>query len=237
METYQEFLNRINSFQKSKLEFYCDHFKPSLSVESKVNKDNSFKNFYGDTVVFDLDSEIKNKITNIIDMLFDKVPECFCEKIISDTIHMTLHDLTSSTDINEIKLEMENNLNKLKEIIEKNPIPNEKIKMKTNFVTDFGHVNLVLALCPINEEEYLKLMRIRNIVDKVKELDFKFKPHVTLAYFNSKGFDVKLVNKLMKVVRELNMKENFEVVLDTSQIFYQRFENMNSYENIYRFAK
>lgn len=237
METFNEFLNRINSFEKLNFSLEQKYFIPDESIKSKVNYKNEFQDFYGDTVVFDLDNKTKNKIEKIIEKLYNEVPQCFCEKRVTDTLHMTLHDLTSSTDINEIKLEMENNLNKLKEIIEKNPIPNEKIKMKTNFVTDFGHVNLVLALCPINEEEYLKLMRIRNIVDKVKELDFKFKPHVTLAYFNSKGFDVKLVNKLMKVVRELNMKENFEVVLDTSQIFYQRFENMNSYENIYRFVK
>ena len=108
--------------------------------------------------------------------------------------------------------------------------------MRTNFITDFGHVNLVLALCPINEEEDMKLMKIRSIIDKVKKLDYEFTPHVTLAYFNSKGFDVESVKKLVRIVRDLNKKENFEVILDTKNLYYQRFTNMNCYENVLKFV-
>ena len=150
---------------------------------------------------------------------------------------MTLHDLTNSVEKEKIENEMEKNLGKLKEVLKNNNISDEKIKMKTNFITDFGHVNLVLALCPINEEEYKKLMKIRNIIDSVKELDYKFTPHITLAYFNRNGFDSESVNKLVNTARKLNSKWNFEISLNTKQIYYQRFENMNSYENLYQFVK
>lgn len=237
METFKEFLDRINSFEKLNFSIEQKYFKPDSSIKNKVNDKNEFENFYGDTVVFDLDKKIKYKIEDIIKKIYNEVPLCFCEKRVTDTLHMTLHDLSSSTQKNEIKLEMNNNFNKLKYILKKNPICHEKIRMKTNFITDFGHVNLVLALCPVNEEEYIKLMKIRNIIDEVKTLDYKFTPHITLAYFNSKGFDISLVNKLIKVVRRINIEENFDVILDTKQIFYQRFENMNSYENLLRFVK
>ena len=237
METFKEFLNRINSFEKLNFSLEQKYFIPDYSIKSKVNDKNEFENFYGDTVVFDLDKKLKDRIEDIIKILYNEVPQCFCEKRVTDTLHMTLHDLSSSTDKDEIRQEMENNFYKLKEVLEKNNVTHEKIKMKTNFITDFGHVNLVLALCPVNEEEYMKLMKIRNIIDEVKKLDYKFTPHITLAYFNSNGFDINIVNKLTKVVRRLNSEEKFDVTLDTKQIYYQRFENMNSYENLYKFIK
>lgn len=233
METYQEFLNRINSFQKSKLEFYCDHFKPSLSVESKVNKDNSFKNFYGDTVVFDLDSEIKNKITNIIDMLYDKVPECFCEKIISDTIHMTLHDLSNSPTLSDVSQDIFNNeinlINKLTTV----KIKHKSIRMKTKFIFNMVNTSLVLGLYPVNEDEYIKLIDLYGLVDEIKELPYPFTPHITLAYYNSFGFSVESKRKLEAVVNSLN-KETFLIELDTDNLYYQKFTNMNNYINIFK---
>lgn len=237
METFNEFLNRINSFEKLNFSLEQKFFTPESSLKSKVNEKNEFENFYGDTVVFDLDEKTKNKIENIIEILYKEVPQCFCEKRVTDTLHMTLHDLTSSIDKSKIEHEMENNLNNLKELLKNDPICDEKIKMRTNFITDFGHINLVLALCPINEEEYKKLMQIRNIIDRVKELEYKFTPHITLAYFNRNGFDIESVNKLTNKIRELNSKWSFDVTLDTKQIFYQRFENMNSYQNLYKFVK
>ena len=233
METYQEFLNRINSFQKSKLEFYCDHFKPSLSVESKVNKDNSFKNFYGDAVVFDLDSEIKNKITNIIDMLYDKVPECFCEKIISDTIHMTLHDLSNSPTLSDVSQDIFNNeinlINKLTTV----KIKHKSIRMKTKFIFNMVNTSLVLGLYPVNEDEYIKLIDLYGLVDEIKELPYPFTPHITLAYYNSFGFSVESKRKLEAVVNSLN-KETFLIELDTDNLYYQKFTNMNNYINIFK---
>lgn len=149
---------------------------------------------------------------------------------------MTMHDLSNSSFKNEIEEQVNENLIKLKNVLKETKILDQKIKMKTHFITDFGHVNLVLALCPINEEEYEKLMNIRLIIDKVKTLDYQFTPHVTLAYFNSKGFDVKSVKKLVSTVRNLN-KESFELELDTKYLYYQRFTNMNCYENVLKLVQ
>lgn len=236
MESYEQFLERINSFEKLDFSLNEEIFIPDFSIYSKVNTNNEFCRFYGDTTVFDLDYKSKVKISKMIEILYSKVPECFCEKRLTDTLHMTLHDLSNSNSKKEIESEMKNNLIKLKEVLKKKPVLEKKIKMRTNFITDFRHVNLVLALCPINEEEYKKLMNIRSKIDKVKELDYKFTPHVTLAYFNSTGFGVASVKKLVKAVRELNSKENFDIELNTENLYYQRFNNMNSYNNILKLA-
>lgn len=232
MENYRQFLDRISSFEKLDFSLNEEYFIPDPSIYSKVNANNEFRDFYGDTTVFDLDDESKARISKMINKLYTNIPECFCEKRVTDTLHMTMHDLTNSNSKSEIEKEVKNNLVILKNILKENPILEQKIKMKTHFITDFGHVNLVLALCPINEEEYNKLINIRLIIDKVKKLDYEFTPHVTLAYFNSKGFDVNSVKELVKTVRELNNTGNFEIELDTKKLYYQRFNNMNSYENL-----
>ena len=52
METYKEFLDRINSFEKSEIYLDDDYFKGSGSIPLKVNEDNSFRPFFGDNAVF-----------------------------------------------------------------------------------------------------------------------------------------------------------------------------------------
>ena len=52
METYQEFLDRIDSFEKKELNYGLDYgnkyFKGNPSIFLKIDKDNTFRNFYGD---------------------------------------------------------------------------------------------------------------------------------------------------------------------------------------------
>lgn len=233
MENYTQFLNRINSIKKLNFLIKDDSVITKESIFSKVNDQNKFRKFYGDTTVFDLNNNEKEKISDIIIQLYNNASECFCERRIIDTLHMTMHDLTSSNFKSEIEDEVKNNFVKLKSVLKETPILEQKIKMKTNFITNFEHVNLALVLCPINEDEYNKLMNIRSIIDKVKKLKYAFTPHVTLAYFNYNGFQVRELKKLLKIVEELNKKEDFEVELDTRKLIYQTFSDMNTYKNVY----
>lgn len=59
METYMNFLERINKFETKELCFYENTFKPNKSLNDKFYVNKTFKNFYGDTVVFDLNVEQK----------------------------------------------------------------------------------------------------------------------------------------------------------------------------------
>ena len=81
METYHDFLARINSFEKPELGMNSSGFAPSNSVLQKVGEQNQLCAFYGDTVVFDLDGATKDHISGIIDQLYGEVPECFSERL------------------------------------------------------------------------------------------------------------------------------------------------------------
>ena len=88
----------------------------------------------------------------------------------------------------------------------------------------------------MTEEEYNKLMELYGIVDEVQCLNYLFTPHITLAYYNRHGFDASAARKLEAVIKELNEKEPFEIVLNTGDLYYQKFTSMNQYYDVFNFV-
>lgn len=232
MEKYIDFINRI-SYQKPKL-IISDEFIPSKNLFDKVNSDNVFKPFYGDTVVFKLNNLSKTKVSKIIDRLYKTVPECFCERLDYSTLHMTLHDLCASPSQREAEILSRDNEKKLKHLFKEQSFKSLKIRMKTNYIVNMIDISLVLALIPVDENEWNKLSLLYSIVDEVKKCDYPFlTSHITLAYYNRNGFNFSSAEKLRELSNELN-KESFIIELNTEELFYQHFTDMNSYDDILR---
>ncbi|MBQ4522072.1 MAG: hypothetical protein IJA10_03870 [Lachnospiraceae bacterium] len=231
-ETYKEFLARIQSFEKSETYFGNDYFKGNPSIAQKVGNDNLFQAFYGDTIVFHLDDATKEKLSNFIEQLYQTAPECFCEKLDSNTLHMTLHDLSNAPVLKDVAAEVfENEL----KVIEKSKEIKKfhKIKMKTKYIFNMVDISLVLGLYPTNEEEYNKLMELYDIFDDVKKLSYPLTPHITLAYYNVNGFDTEAAKALEGVVSKLNRNEmEIELELDRKHLYYQKFKSMNDYIDV-----
>lgn len=122
MESYSEFLNRINSFQKSELKLGTGNFEVNPSLKNKVDTNNNFKPFYGDTVVFDLDNRTKDILCDYITKFYKAVPECFCERLVEDTFHMTLHDLSNSSVLSDISEDVLKNEIELVQKLKSEPI-------------------------------------------------------------------------------------------------------------------
>ena len=231
-ESYWTFLDRLDSFEKPELLINDQGLEPQSRLLDKVKDDNSFKDFFGDTVVFDLDIPTKEHISQFIDYLYHYVPECFCERIRSDTLHLTLHDLSNSTNISEIKSQMEYNERELRRRI--SSCPSKSIQMKTNYVINMVDTSLVLALKPMSEQDYYTIMEYYELIESVFHLEYRFTPHITLGYYNRNGFDKYSVNRLKDVVRFLNAK-SFEFSLDSRNLMYQHFISMNDYKTIFHF--
>lgn len=235
MENYNDFLKRI-SYQEADLQLGNGFFKPDSRVYEKVDRDNSFKPFYGDTVVFDLDSGVKNEIAGIIERLYGIAPDCFCEQVKEETIHMTLHDLSASDKLESVAEEIFDNEVKLLRVLKENPQNPMTIKMKTNFILNMVSTSLVLALVPENETEWNKLQEMYDLINKVKVCPYPFlTPHITLAYFNYNGFDASSADKLKAIVCELN-QNRLDITLKTSKLYYQKFVSMNDYVSVFRLA-
>ena len=229
MEIYNEFLDRINSFEKKEMYLGDDYFKGNSSIALKVDKSNDFKPFYGDTVVFNLDEKTKEVLTGIVDSIYAVAPECFCKRLVSNTFHMTLHDLSNSPVLEKIAVELFEN--ELKVVKQAEKIASQKIKMRSNYIFNMVNTSLVLGLYPINEEEYNKLMELYYLFDDVKKIGYPFTPHITLGYYSIKGFSVESARKLEKIIQKLN-NDIMEIELDTQELSYQKFVSMNEYTNI-----
>ena len=231
MESYKEFLDRINSFEKKEMYLGDDYFKGNPSIALKVDKNNSYQPFYGDTVVFNLDDTTKGKIASLAERIRVVAPECFCEALVSDTFHMTLHDLSNSPALENVAVEVFEN--ELKAIEKAEKIAVQKIKMKSKYIFNMVGTSLVLGLYPADEEEYNRLMELYYLFDDVKKLNYPLTPHITLGYYNINGFDTTSARSLENIVNELNSTEmDIELELDTKQLFYQKFVSMNDYINV-----
>ena len=232
MESYHDFLERVSKFEKPELDMGECYFHPHAELGAKCCADGTFRRFYGDTVVFGLKHKVKEKFGELIDELYEKAPECFSEKINKSTLHMTLHDLSASDNIGEVSADVFMNEVKLLEVLKDSPVKDFTIKMKTNVVINLVSKGLVMALVPCDEEEWNKLQELYELINQVRVCPYPFlTPHVTLAYFNTNGFDEGSVKKLKKIVEKMN-ESGFDVTLHTDRLYYQHFYSMNDYRNI-----
>lgn len=179
METYNEFIDRINSFEKEELMMYDSTFVPSKSIPLKVRPDNSYSDFYGDTVVFELDENIKERVDRLTGLLFEDVPECFSERLPKSTYHITLHDLYNSPDIDKIADKMFFDEVKLIKLLQENPIGVQKIQMKTTYIINMVNTSVVLGFIPCNDAEFNKFSDLYELMQKIRKLDRPPTPHIT----------------------------------------------------------
>ncbi len=231
METYAEFLKRIRSFERPEFGIDFHGFVPSNSVLQKVDEGNRFSSFFGDTVVFDLSSVDKRMIDSTIDQLYEIAGYCFCQRFDMNTLHLTLHDLSSSVNIEEIASAMDKNFASFKRIVSQCGFKPEKIHMKSNYIINMVNTSVVLCFYPASEEEYLKIMKYYSLMDTIVSLPYPFTPHITLAYFNRYGFDWLAARELARVVNELNGFQ-LEITLNTDMLYYQRFTSMNDFSSL-----
>lgn len=232
METYQEFLDRINSFEKREINYGNKYFKGNPSIAQKVGEDNAFKNYYGDTVVFALDDIVKEKLAEYVELLYQSAPECFCERLVPHTFHVTLHDLSNAPVLRDVAEELfENELKVIEKMGEIQKQENAAIKMKSKYIFNMVDTSLVMGLYPADEGEYCRLMNLYSVFDTVRKLNYPFTPHITLAYYNVNGFDLQAARSLEAAVSRLNNDE-IEIELSIDHLYYQKFKSMNDYIDI-----
>lgn len=237
LEGYADFLKRVFAFQHSKFSFGTENFVPSDSVRSKVDENNAFRDFFGDTIVFNLTHEQKQLINeHFIEPLYQVAPHCLAERLQEKTLHMTLHDLNAKNWCDESFLkDMFDTEIILSEIIRQANIQSRTITMTTTFVFNMVNTSLVLGLVPKTDHDHYNLMSLYSLIDSIFPLPYPFTPHITLAYYNHHGFEGEPLRVLQNTVNELN-KQRFDIELSTDMLFYQKFISMNDYFNIMSFT-
>lgn len=234
MSDFLEFKNRIYSFEPNSFSDDLKKIEVNVNLKDKVTSDGEFKQFYGDTVVFELTESEKAILTNYQDMLYDNCGECFAERLPKSTFHMTLHDLNNSVNYTNIQKEMEESKAKVSKIFKEliDTQGNTTIKLKSSYAFNMVNTSIVLGLEPVNEEEYDKLMLLYNKFEQVKKLGYPLTPHITLAYYRHKNIELDSINKLKEVIKEINSSE-MVIDLKLENLCYQYFTNMKDYDSVF----
>lgn len=225
-----KFLSRINTFEKSIPFFGSDAFTPDINLKAKV-ENNLFKKFYGDTMVFLPDEVTVERLFKIQNHLYFYLPQCFAERLLPETFHMTLHDLNNSQDIAAIKNELIADEERIALILKEYSEQNITVEMKSHNIFNMVDTSLVLGVLPQNKREYEKLITLYRLFDEIKPLPYPFTPHITIAYFSDYGFTEADSEKLCRVVELLN-RDRFSFTLCTKRLVYQHFTDMNNFKTI-----
>ena len=94
-----------------------------------------------------------------MELLYQSVPECFCERLVTHTFHVTLHDLSNAPVLRDVAEELfENELKVIEKMGEIQRLEKDTIKMKSKYIFNMVDTSLVLGLYPADESEYRRLM-------------------------------------------------------------------------------
>lgn len=226
-----QFGKRIDAFEKPISDFGCGRFEVNPSLSKKVRADNTYADFYGDTVVFALSDEVKARIEAITEKLRAAAPQCFCEKLVSDTYHMTLHDLDNSSTLDDCASKIFFNELKIASLIPAlNKFSDANIIMKSNYVFNMVGTSLVLGLRPVDAQSYSRLVELYSLFNGVTALNYPMTPHITLAYYNVNGFSAADALALKIAVDRIN--DQTELTFPVRDLYYQKFTSMNNYIDV-----
>ena len=173
----------------------------------------------------------KQQINNVISGLYAAVPECFGERLHDSTLHMTLHDLSHSSRLEDVSERMREHENALRILLTRKLVKPQTIRMRSKAVFNMVNTSIVLGVYPVDAEEYDKLAELYRLCEQLMTLPYPMTPHITLAYYRKDGFSHEYAEKLTKQIAALN-RQPIEITLQTERLYYQHFQSMNAYQNL-----
>lgn len=210
-------------------------------ISTKVNEiNNEYTLFFGDTTVFKLNLYDIEKCNFISEKIFKKFNN-YLVYLNPNSFHITLTSFNNpyvlnTYDKDKIFSEIKKNESKIKNIFQKiENLKNETITFKT-YKLDLTSA-ILIRVFPKKEKDYLLLMKLRNIFDKLnenksREIDF-YLPHISLGYLNNKINKNKL-NEISEYIKKTKIS-NFEITVKVKDLFYQYHNHMGEFIDLYNF--
>ncbi|MBR4027628.1 MAG: hypothetical protein IKJ01_08790 [Lachnospiraceae bacterium] len=232
MENLQQYRERTRGFMMDSLS-YMDTLQTNPNLSKKVYSYGGFCPFIGDTMIFELDKDVKQMAEQFQKVLYEQCGEMFAEKVIPDTFHVTLHDLSNGEPSDEVKQKMESNKEVAKSILQE--IQNENaspIKVRVVSALNMVNTSVVLGLEPADDASCLRLMELYERFQPVVRLNYALTLHITLAYYKPGTYSYEQKNKLAQVFTQLREENAQEFYLDEKQLVYQWFSDMNNYYSV-----
>lgn len=204
------------------------YFNTPDSLKEKVDQCGRIVPYHGNTTVFLLEEETRNRVHELQKELYRAVPEMLAEQLKPDTLHMTLHSLAEGVPgtpgLEEWK---EYTCHCAREYLEKwrGEAP---LRMRGTWTFNMCHTSVVLGLAPADEDSWRRLHEMYDCLERVRFLGYDMVPHITLAYFKPGSYDQSQVSRLRDVLRAVNL----ETQMNMNSLVIQNFWDMNRYETV-----
>ena len=207
------------------------------AASDKVWPDGRFKPYFGDTVVALLAPEAISALADLQSVLIEAAGEGLSDPLLSDSFHITIHDLTNGREEASLRDKLEANDRTVVELFDRlaSALRQEPalahVKLTASMIFPCMNTSVLVGFVPATERDFRILMSTHKLFDEVVALNYWFRPHVTLAYFKPKHLELASVKRLANILRRLNPPA-LEIRLDLNALVYQRFTDMNSYQSI-----
>jgi len=203
-------------------------FTTNPNLRKKVDAEGNLLPYEGNTAVFLLDGETREKLCRLQEELYRAVPEMLAQPLQMSTFHMTLHDLANGTpDMPGLREEMSGTREQASKLLptwrDAPPLP-----MKTTWMFNMVNTSLVLGLAPADGETWRRLDEMYTAMENVVYLGYALTPHITLAYFRPGTYSTEQVQRLSAALHRVDM----DIVLEMKDLVLQNFSDMNRYETV-----
>lgn len=207
-----------------------DYLQVAVGAGKKVAADGVLLPFYGSTVIFDLDEDAKNELKKLQDGLYQSCGHFLSEPLFRESFHVTLHDLVSGTDKEEMGCKVDELAETAKSAVTDvkafllSPIPMKPVKLVSMVST-----SVVLLLEPV----YLVHKQLLDVayerLQSVVPLGYGLTPHVTLGYYRPGTIVGDDLKALETALSELTNRLDFTITLKPQLLRYSEFWDMNHY--------
>lgn len=220
-------INTLDDYICHSLPLWGD-FTTNPNLRKKVDDIGNLLPFMGNTVVFLLDDDTKDKLRQLREELYRAAPDMLAQPLQTSTFHMTLHDLANGTpDQPGLQDYMRYTQERVSQILPgwKDTPP---LRMKTTWLFNMVNTSIVLGLKPADEESWHRLDEMYTTLEDVVHLGYALTPHITMAYFLPGTYSSEQVQRLSVALRNVDL----EITLDMKNLVLQHFADMNHYETV-----
>lgn len=203
-------------------------FTTNPNLRKKVDEAGNLLPFLGNTVVFLMDDDTKEKLRQLQESLYRAVPDMLAQPLQMSTFHMTQHDLANGTPEQPgLQDYMRYTQERVSRILPgwKDAPP---LRMKTTWLFNMVNTSIVLGLKPADEESWHRLDEMYTTLEDVVYLGYALTPHITMTYFLPGTYTQEQVQRLSSALRKVDL----EITLDMKNLVFQEFSDMNHYETV-----
>lgn len=203
-------------------------FTTNPNLRRKVDDEGNLLPYMGNTVVFLLERDTKERLGQLQETLYRAAPEMLARRLQPSTFHMTLHDLANG-------LPDQPGLRDFMAYTEAQTagiLPRWKdappLRMKATRPFNMVNTSIVLGLAPADGESRQRLGEMYRTLESVVNLGYALTPHITLAYFRPGTYSPERVQSLSDALKPVEL----ELTLSMDNLVLQNFTDMNHYETI-----